>query len=408
MIVGISEYENIGETVGGDDARALYERLSPIWGEDHIKLLVDDEASKANIEDAICNWLEPLEDEEDLVLFFFSGHGSWHWDNGNEYYLCPYDALADSDENNVSDRELDGLFCTLESQNMVVILNACLSGGFVTQLSADGRVIMTSCMAGELSWSTQILGHSSFSYYLLEAIDDLGSIDANGDYEISAKEIFDYVKPKVVAYTEAMLGSRSQHPKMYDASEGKLGLFCQATFDTSPNVSSLTVDGTTYSTEELPISFTWVSRSVHECQAAPAVPIDEGIQHTFTSWGDGNTTASRTISQGGAYTANYTRQYCLAVESAYGTPVGEGWYDPGSTATMSVTSHSGAIVRHVFTGWSGDITATTPTATVLMDTPKAVTANWRTDYLYLCVLIAGIVVVAGGSSAFVIWKRRRT
>jgi uncharacterized repeat protein (TIGR02543 family) len=98
--------------------------------------------------------------------------------------------------------------------------------------------------------------------------------------------------------------------------------------------------------------------------------------------------------------------YYLTVVSDYGDPQGEGWYDSGSTATFSVTSPVGTIARHFFTGWGGDSTATTPTVNILMDEPKTVTANWRTDYTYLYALIGGIAGTTVAVLAIILWRRR--
>jgi len=401
VVVGISDYEWIDDLrYSDDDARDLFNQLAPIWGEDHIKLLVDSEAAKANIHDAIYNWLDPREDEDDVVLFFFSGHGS-------RGYLCPYDSLTDSYANNIRGEELDSWLDTLDSNKVVVVLGTCYAGGFISDLWGSGRVILASSDANESSWENMALGHGVFSYYLLEAFDNLELVDTNGDYEISAEEIFYYVEPKVVAFEEAW--GEDQHPELGDGYVGQLGLFCQATFDASPDVISLTIDGTTYSPAELPTSFLWLPGSVHDCGAPSWVSGGTGTQYLFTSWSDGNASPSRTISQGGEYAANYLTQYYLTVESDYGNPQGEEWYNSGSTAVVSVTSPQGLIIRQVCTGWSGDSTATTPTTTILMDKPKAVTANWRTDYVQLYILIGGVLGFAGVVSALVtlIIRRRR-
>ncbi|MGB2853800.1 MAG: caspase family protein [Dehalococcoidia bacterium] len=105
-------------------------------------------------------------------------------------------------------------------------------------------------------------------------------------------------------------------------------------------------------------------------------------------------------------TTNYKTQHYLTVNSEYGDPSGEGWHDEGDTATASVTSPVGTIIRKVFTGWSGDLTATASTKTIVIDEPKTVTANWRDDYLYLYLIVVGIVVVVGGGSALVVSSRR--
>ena len=85
--------------------------------------------------------------------------------------------------------------------------------------------------------------------------------------------------------------------------------------------------------------------------------------------------------------------YYIRIESQYGDPKGEDWYNAGSIATFSVTSPEGFIIQQVFVGWSEDSTATTTTATIVMDGPKSVTANWRADYTQLYGIIGSVVVI---------------
>ena len=93
------------------------------------------------------------------------------------------------------------------------------------------------------------------------------------------------------------------------------------------------------------------------------------------------------------------------MESVYGVPQGAGWHDAGSTVSISVESSVGLIIRHVCTGWSGGIDVTSPTATVPMDGPKTVTANWRTDYTRLYILI--VVCVAALTAIIILLVRRK-
>jgi len=102
-------------------------------------------------------------------------------------------------------------------------------------------------------------------------------------------------------------------------------------------------------------------------------------------------------------TAEYKTQYRLTVNSPYGTTSGSGWYDAGSTAEFSVTSSvpetgiMGSLgVKYVFKSWTGDSSATSPGATILMDSPKTVTAVWAKDstqFYTLIGAIAGIIII---------------
>jgi cellobiose-specific phosphotransferase system component IIC len=79
----------------------------------------------------------------------------------------------------------------------------------------------------------------------------------------------------------------------------------------------------------------------------------------------------------------------------------------GETASVSVAPVQGAIVRQVFTGWSGDITDTSEAASLTMDSPKVITANWRTDFVQLYMLIGGVGVVGGVVATVAVVRRRR-
>jgi hypothetical protein len=155
-------------------------------------------------------------------------------------------------------------------------------------------------------------------------------------------------------------------------------------FKTEPSLPSgneiLVLDNNIFYSSTPP-AFTWAPGSVHDLTILSSLDTGRGTRYVFTSWNDGDTSVSRAISHGGVYTANYKMQHQLVIESAYGEPEGQGWYDAGSTVTISVTSIEEPATRHIFTGWSGDYSSDTATAPVVMNSPKAITANWRTDYL---------------------------
>ena len=80
----------------------------------------------------------------------------------------------------------------------------------------------------------------------------------------------------------------------------------------------------------------------------------------------------------------WQEQYSLTVTTIAGTVSGAGWYNVGTTATAMVSSNmitSGSGTRYIFTGWSGDATGTDITSnSLIMDSPKTATANWKTQY----------------------------
>jgi len=87
VIIGLSEYESLDNTPGpAEGAEELYQILSPVWGEEHVKLLLDSEATKGKIREALA-WLVDNADANDTALLYYSGHG----DRG---YLSTYTTSA--------------------------------------------------------------------------------------------------------------------------------------------------------------------------------------------------------------------------------------------------------------------------------------------------------------------------
>lgn len=81
--------------------------------------------------------------------------------------------------------------------------------------------------------------------------------------------------------------------------------------------------------------------------------------------------------------ATWDTQYELNVQSAYGTPQGAGWYDAGTSVSVKIQTplNYPNSTRRIFTGWTGDYVGQPANVTVQMNSPKAITANWATQYL---------------------------
>ncbi|HVP15789.1 MAG TPA: hypothetical protein VMT42_00265 [candidate division Zixibacteria bacterium] len=141
------------------------------------------------------------------------------------------------------------------------------------------------------------------------------------------------------------------------------------------------VDGTAIAT---PQTFTWTEGSTHTLQANSPVPGGSGVQYIYTGWSDtGGQTHNYTVqSTSNTVTATFKTQYQLTVTSAYGTPLGVGWYDNGKAASFSVTSPAvgSSGTRYVCTGYSGDASGSGTSGTVTMNGPKKITFAWKTQY----------------------------
>ena len=150
-------------------------------------------------------------------------------------------------------------------------------------------MILTACATNEDSWETPSLGHSDFSYFILEALSQFEATDTNNDNWISAEEIFEYVKPEVIAFE--LTRDTIQTPQIGDYYSGELVLFgfVEVTLNTMPsNVSGITIDGVKYSS--LPEEFTWIVGTAHTFGVeSTQVQVSEGVRLSFSSWSDGTT-----------------------------------------------------------------------------------------------------------------------
>ncbi len=118
----------------------------------------------------------------------------------------------------------------------------------------------------------------------------------------------------------------------------------------------------------------------HSFQLQNIMMISQVDRYVFNAWFDGKTTVGRTenIQDDTVFQAFYSHQYYLKVNSQYGTTVGTNWYSEGTVAVFSVnpTAIQTGGRTFVFAGWQGSVNQTSPSASVLMNGPKVVTALW--------------------------------
>jgi len=144
------------------------------------------------------------------------------------------------------------------------------------------------------------------------------------------------------------------------------------------------VDGTSYTTDSSGKVQVTVSYGSHTVEVVSPYSPSSGTRYVFTQWSDGSTSNPRTVSVTAAttLTAYMKLQYQLtvAVNPSGGGSVSanpsssDGYYDSGTSVTLTATASSG----YAFDAWTGSLTGTSSSATVTMDGPKSVTANFFT------------------------------
>jgi hypothetical protein len=208
VLIGVAEFEyneTLPEDKLDDDAIAMHELLinSKNWREENTLLLINENATKESIQSSIVDWLDEREDENDVVLYYFSGHSlkiPLKYRRYGHTYSFPYD-ISDYkfSEDKITDIELDSWLDELESKNICLILDTCYSGK-MKSLIQKNRVILTAggkhffCGVDE----SDALGFGIFTFFIMQGLK--GIADINNDGWVAAEECFRYAKiPTIIS-----------------------------------------------------------------------------------------------------------------------------------------------------------------------------------------------------------------
>ncbi len=232
VIVGIDKYQKIRPNLSFcvPDAKLFRDALLKYSGfqPDHIKTLFDEEATKANIKEALLDWLAGNVQPGDKAVFYFSGHGVQMKDiNGDEEdgydeVLVAHDSWL-IDTKFIIDEELSRWVGRIPTANKIVILDCCHSGTGTRALDPDVQVrqyypekpievsqerasepiepqfqkssLLSACDANQVALESKRLGHGVFTYYLSQSLSGLADTDNDG--RISIREVANYSVQKI-------------------------------------------------------------------------------------------------------------------------------------------------------------------------------------------------------------------
>ena len=139
LIVGVSDYQNFGDEIGGDlpgavnDANAFRDIAVARFGVplENVRMILDANATRANIEGAFTEWLPSVVGPDDVVFVFFAGHGSQVWDedgdeeDGLEETICPTDVSRGSPDMDIVDDEVNLWLNGVPARDVVVFWDKC-------------------------------------------------------------------------------------------------------------------------------------------------------------------------------------------------------------------------------------------------------------------------------------------
>ncbi|MEM2087513.1 MAG: NosD domain-containing protein [Thermoproteota archaeon] len=107
------------------------------------------------------------------------------------------------------------------------------------------------------------------------------------------------------------------------------------------------------------------------------------------------------------------RFFFINVSTSCGAVLGSGWYEAGSTATVSVASTTVGkdfFTNYVFEGWSigGSIVSNSPIYSFTVDESATLVANWRTETNFITIgLIVGAVIIVVIALFILVARRKR-
>ena len=155
IVVGISEYKDksLNLKYAHRDAEALYELLlTPSGGgfeQEHVKKLVNEEATTANITRALRSFLKKPA-KEDIVLIYFACHGAPDVDRPGIVYLLTHDVdPKDISGTALPMREIDlSLRENLLAERVIILADTChsaaIGGGIGRRDASDNSAVVNS------------------------------------------------------------------------------------------------------------------------------------------------------------------------------------------------------------------------------------------------------------------------
>ncbi len=220
LVVGVERYRDASPAASARaDAERFVTMLRGAFGlpDDHIRLALDERATKADIESHLM-WLKRNISRTSRVYFYFSGHGAPNTATGAPY-LLPFDGNPSALETTALPlSELVASFNTMQASEVVAFLESCYSelprGAHplvpVKEVAAAAKVVVFSAAAkAQISGPSSEGGGGVFTKYVATAV-ETGAADLDGDGQISLDELRTWVSPRVAR--DAKKDNRDQTP----------------------------------------------------------------------------------------------------------------------------------------------------------------------------------------------------
>jgi len=237
VVVGVSKYRNAGKAGLADlayadaDATAFAALLKQRgWPESSIKLLVNEQATKGNVEVALESWLTKA-GPDDLVVLFWSGHGFPDPADPEKVYFACHDTDLSVPATGCRMDKARAAIEELKARNVVVLADTCHAGklvtrggkgvggiavgGYVEKLRQDaavpkGWIFMVSAETDRLAVEHSSWSHGAFTHCLLEALGGAADgFESSGarDGVVTMGELRAYLTSAMPEETQKVLGA---------------------------------------------------------------------------------------------------------------------------------------------------------------------------------------------------------
>lgn len=235
VVVGLGRYREKGIPAvkyAGRDAEVMARYLQNVGGvaPEDLKLIIDDAATKSDLEAYLEDWLPRRVRPDTTVYFYYAGHGTPDL-TGKESFLVPYEGHPDFPTKLYPLARAYAALAKLPAKAVVVMLDSCFSGAKGRGLTQEGArplvlaqapsgldpklAVLAGASGSQITSDLDKVEHGLFTYYLLKGM--RGDADKNKDGTVTLAELYPFVRGGVSERASREL-NRDQTPVLIGGS----------------------------------------------------------------------------------------------------------------------------------------------------------------------------------------------
>lgn len=208
LVVGVSDYHHMPVLKYSDDDAYqfnsfLISKTGLALDTDNTRFLINESATRSAIIQEL-EWLSAKADENDIILFYFTGHGL----KGS---FLPFD--YDGFNNQLFHSDVNRILNQSAAKERICIADACHSGSlmaargedmpfseaFFEEIKSGNLTFLLSSKSSERSLEARGLRMGVFSYFLIKGLGGDADLDQND--KITLGELYSFISKEVGQYT---------------------------------------------------------------------------------------------------------------------------------------------------------------------------------------------------------------